>query len=385
MLRAGKYITFTTLISVLFLALQAKAGNDSSQFSLSLDAQGEVLAPPGFSSLPPYSFNQSYTAIGGAVFADWRPVRLISFGVGLEDFYLPSNPTYKLGSFDLGGRIFPFATADGEVYFQGGLGLNLNLIPPTTYGHYHGYAGIGYRYYLAHDMALDGGVQYDFYSPINAPSNGVGAKVGITFLFGRERWPLPSTDFNSENINHQPEYPAGSFYTWKPGDTLKTIAARVLGAEGLYPALVDANPGLFSNPARLRVGMKLRVPDANFSDDELESIHAKTLDSSYNRLEEYSTRLPYDTLKGWKGPKHYVWKEGDDLRSVASKLYNDEDLYPVLVDANQKRLIHPANLVLGVVLDVPAPPADEWVETIHERAWQKDYYIWWKTVSQGNH
>ena len=128
--------------------------------------------------------------------------------------------------------------------------------------------------------------------------------------------------------------------------------------------------------------MKLRIPDANFTDDEITDIRSKTFSPSYRNLEEYSARLPYTTNPDWRGPRTYVWKADDDLKSVASKLYNDEDLYPILVDANKKRLIHPVNLVEGVVLTVPAPPADEWVEAIHERGMQKDYYIWWKTVSE---
>ena len=384
MLRAGKYLTLTTLISVLFLPFLAKAGDDQgSQISLSLDLQGEDLIPPqDVTFLPTYSPNgSSFAAIGGAAFADWRPVRVISFGIGGEYFYFPGNSAFKLTSFDLGGRIFPFSTKDGEVYFQGGVGRNLLLETPT-YGHYHGYAGIGYRYYIDKDMALDAGVQYDFYSPIAIPSNGIGGKVGITFLFGRTRFPVPSADFPVESINHQGEYPKDSFYTWKPGDTLKTIAARVFGAEELYPALVDANPELFSHSSNLRVGMKLRIPDANFTDDQITDIRSKTFSPSYRNLEEYSARLPYSTNPDWRGPRTYVWKADDDLKSVASKLYNDEDLYPILVDANKRRLIHPVNLVEGVVLTVPAPPADEWVDAIHERALQKDYYIWWKTVSE---
>jgi hypothetical protein len=379
MLRAGKYLTLTTLISVLLIAHPAKAGNDQgSQISLSLDAQGESLVPPDILILGNRSSN---SGIGGAAFADWRPIRMISFGVGAEYFYYPSSPTFKVSSFDLGGRIFPFSTLEGEAYFQGGVGKNLVLEYPTP-GHFHGYAGVGYRRYLSNDTALDMGIQYDFFSPISAPSNGIGAKVGITFLFGRDRWPVPSADFPVESINQQGEYPAGSYYIWKPGDTLKSIAARVLGAEGFYPALVDANRDLFSNPASLRVGMKLRIPDSNFSDDELDDIRGKAISASYERLEEYSSRLPYEGQRSWKGPRTYVWKEGDDLKSVASKLYDDEDLYPVLVDANKRRLIHPVNLVPGVVLVVPPPPADVWVDSIHERAQQKDYYIWWKTVSE---
>ncbi len=249
-------------------------------------------------------------------------------------------------------------------------------------GHYHGYAGVGYRKYLSKDTALDAGIQYDFFSPISEPSAGIGAKVGITFLFGRERWPVPSADFPVESISHQGEYGAGSYYTWKPGDTLKSIAAKIFGSEGLYPALVDANRDLFSDTAKLRVGMQLRIPDSNFSDDQLEDIREKAISSAYYRLEELSSRIPYDVEKNWKGPHAYVWKTGDDLKSVAGKIYDDEDLYPILVDANKRRLIHPVNLVPGVVLLVPAPPKDEWTDAIHERAQQKDYYIWWKTVSE---
>ena len=222
MLRAGKYLTLTTLISVLFLPFQAKAGDDQgSQISLSLDAQGEDLIPPQNIYSPTYSPNgSSFAAIGGAAFADWRPVRVISFGIGGEYFYFPSNPSFKLTSFDLGGRIFPFSTKDGEVYFQGGVGRNLLLKTPT-YGHYHGYAGIGYRYYIGQDVALDAGVQYDFYSPIAIPSNGLGGKVGITFLFGRTRFPVPSADFPVESINHQGEYPKGSLIPGSRGTRLK--------------------------------------------------------------------------------------------------------------------------------------------------------------------
>ncbi len=382
MVRAGKYLTLATLISVLFLAVEAKAGKDPSQFSLSLDAQGEAFVPDNIPLFPTYSLNgSSYTAVGGAAFADWRPVRVVSLGLGGEYFYFPSNSSFKLTSFDLGGRIFPFSTSDGEVYFQGGVGRNLLLETPT-YGHFHGYAGIGYRYFLDKGLALDAGVQYDFYSPIGAPSSGVGARVGLTFLFGRDRWPLPSVDVRPEDIVQGGQYPGGSLYTWREGDTLKTIAARVLGAEDLYPALVDANPDLLTDPAKMRVGMKLRVPDSNFSDDQLTDIHEKILSGTYYRLEEYSSRLPYKTDPNWRGPRTYVWKEGDDLKSVASKLYNDEDLYPILVDANKKRLIHPVNLVPGVKLTVPAPPTDEWLDSVHERALEADYCIWWKTVSE---
>jgi hypothetical protein len=379
MLRAGKYLTFTTLISVLFFAPPAKAVDLSNpQFSLSLDGLAQdIFFYPKKNANAVGDF-----ATGGAAFADFRPIRVISFGAGFEYLKFPDESSLSLSTVDLGGRLFPYAMDNGEIYFQGGLGYDVHRDSP--FGHYHGYAGIGYRYFLAKGLALDAGAQYDFYSPIKAPSNSIGAKVGLTFLFGRDKWPSPGSDLDPALINHQGEYPPGSYYTWKPGDRLKSISARIFGEEDLYPALVDANPDLFSNIANLRIGMKLRVPKADFSDDELADIRTKALSDKYLRLDEYSARLPYESLKGWHGSKIYVWQEGDDMRSVAGKLYGDEDLYPILVDANQNRLIHPVNLVPGVRLVIPPPPADEWLEDFHEKAHQKDYDIWWKNVSEDN-
>jgi hypothetical protein len=164
---------------------------------------------------------------------------------------------------------------------------------------------------------------------------------------------------------------------------LRSISAKILGDENLYAALLDANPGLFSDYRNLKVGARLLIPDMKVSDDKLDDIRYRSENgASYLRMADYSENIPYEKDKTWKGPRYYTWKEGDDMRSVASKLYDDEDLYPLLVDANKKRLIHPANLIAGVVLVVPPLPALEWLEAVHQKSWMKSYYMWWKNASQ---
>ena len=74
--------------------------NTGSQFSLSLDAMGQALISSPWITSP-------YYGAGGQVFADWRPIQYLSFGAGAEYAYFFGTPTFKLSSFDLGGRIFP--------------------------------------------------------------------------------------------------------------------------------------------------------------------------------------------------------------------------------------------------------------------------------------
>ena len=45
------------------------------------------------------------------------------------------------------------------------------------------------------------------------------------------------------------------------GDTLGSIAQRAYGKASMYKKILNANPDLLNNPHRLRVGMRLRVPN----------------------------------------------------------------------------------------------------------------------------
>ncbi|HVZ80640.1 MAG TPA: hypothetical protein VHE12_07555 [bacterium] len=364
----------TLLLALILAPLSLRAEEPTDQISLSIDAVGQ-----GF-----YFFNgQNKPAdpqwgLGGSAFLDYRFLKVLSLGFGTDYLFSPDNKSISLMSVDAAGRIFPMVLDGGEVYLQGGVGYNVNN-GIRTHGHFHGYAGLGYRHFLDKGLALDMGLQYDFWSPILAPSSGVGAKLGLTFLFGKDRWPSDITHKIPLDLGKGSDQPGT--YIWKPGDTLKKIAVRQLGAEGLYPAIVDVNPDLFAHVSLLKVGSEIRMPTGHFTDEELDKFSAEALSERYIRLYHVTAHLPYPHRPDWKGPKAYRWKVGDDMRSVASKLYDDEDLYPILVDANEEALIHPVNLVPGVVLKVPAPPSDEWLDYIHDEAWERGYYIWWKNVS----
>jgi hypothetical protein len=372
-----KPLQLLLLLSVLLLGLPAWADDTQGhQISLSLDG---TLQGISFFTYPSGNTPQQL-GLGGSAFVDLRLIRVLSLGLGV-DYVAGANSNYTIGTFDCAGRIFPLILDSGEVYLQGGVGYNLDrgYVPP---GHFHGYAGMGYRHFLTESVALDMGAQYDFYSPIAAHSDGFGAKFGITFLFGRLRYPATAVGSKLRGEVEGADEPVT--YVWKVGDNLKKIAAKFLGGAELFPYLVDKNPGLFSQYQAIKPGTKILIPPMHLTDDQMDQIQTEAFSAKYLAIAKESRKLVYAKLEGWKGPKSYTWKSGDDMKSVASKLYDDEDLYPILVDANENHLIHPVNLVPGVVIVVPVPPSDDFREAIHELGWDRSYYQWWRNVSEGD-
>jgi hypothetical protein len=385
-LKDHKYLL---LISGMLLALPALAADyQPTQYTITVDAVGQMFFHSV--SLKPGPFN-TYTGLGGQFFADYRPFQEVSFGLG-ADYISYSGLSLTVQTFELGGRIYPAGYSNtGEFFLQGGLGLNLNpfyYVPSNGYmGHYYGNAGLGYRFAINNGLSFDLGAQYDYYSPYAFNSNGVRLKAGLTFGFG----PAPSRTLMMANASpssgpsYTPTWKLEPRITWNANDTLGALAEKMYGDADLYPLIVDANTNLFREGNAFKPGATWVIPALPPDERALDAIRQKAMEErGYVHLEDLSEAASSGWGEDWKGPKHYTWKEGDNLPDVADKLYGDEDLYPLLVDANKDRLVHPANLRPGVVLIVPKPQVDQ-IDKIHEEVWfNKDPYVWWKTVSYRN-
>ncbi len=59
-----------------------------------------------------------------------------------------------------------------------------------------------------------------------------------------------------------PPPPEQQFHTVQPGDTLRSIAAKFLGAEGRWREIFDANRDQVEDPNTIRVGQRLVIPPA---------------------------------------------------------------------------------------------------------------------------
>ena len=371
------------LLSGMLLALPALAADyKPNQFTLTVDAVGQEFFHPN----NPAGSYSSYTGVGGQIFADYRPFQEVSFGLG-ADYVSYSSPSFNIQSFDLGGRIYPAGYSSlGEFYLQGGMGLNIlpfGFAPlGGIWGHYHGNAGLGYRMALVEGIAFDMGAQYDYYSPYLTPSHGVRIKAGLTFGFGPEPAKTLLVGAATGAPAYTPNWKLNPHVTWGENDTLGALAEKMYGDADLYPLIVDANATQFRSGKPFEPGMTLVIPAPPADVRALDAIRNHAIqEREYVHLENLSEASSNGWGEGWTGPTHYTWKKGDDLPSVADELYGDEDLYPLLVDANMDRLVLPVNLQPGVVLVVPKPKVDE-IDEIHMDVWfDKDPYIWWKNVS----
>ena len=368
----ARSFALTLLLSGSLLASPALAERRGDQISLSLDALGQgVYSNYFFGSNP-------VIGAGGSAFIDWRPVHVVSFGVGGQFATFFQTPSFQLTTFDLGGRIFPApAMASGEFYLEGGVGLNLQSSP----GHFHGWSGLGWRQFLDKSMALDLGAQYDFFSPIGQPVHGASAKVGLTFLFGRNDWTEPAggSRIRARNMMIGGIWNGPSSYVLKPGESLRTVAYKVYGDEGLYPLLVDANKNQFLKVG-FRQGTSLKVPNPPLTEEGFEQIEDRAFnDVDYLKWEERSEGGV--TQAHNPSVRTYRWRKGDDLLTVAAQVYGDEDLYPLLVDANEDRIILPDNLVPGKTLKVPALPAEDQMEDLRLKSHDDPHYLWWRNIT----
>lgn len=287
-------------------------------FSLSLDLAGQdaFAGKAGLSSL----------GEGAQVFGDWRLVPTLSLGTGFSYMNYSGQGGWNTASWDLGGRIFPFgAQADGDLYLQGGLGLNLskNTLKNTWPGTGHATACLGYRLNaLGPGMALDFGAVYDFNNPLSQPLQALGAKAGVVWYLGGNSGAAPAA-------------------VSKPAPP--PVPVPIL--------ITDTPPPPASTVRKIRTARKRKV----------------------------APPVPAPSPTPDPGaPDTYTWTKGDNLSSIAVAYYGEEDLFPILVDANKAKVLSPGGLKPGVVLLVPKGVSEADKAAARGKAVTPEYDPWKK-------
>lgn len=82
---------------------------------------------------------------------------------------------------------------------------------------------------------------------------------------GLPAWGTPASSTPAEQAEVPPaaatgENPYTQWYEVKKGDTLWKIAKEFYGDGSLYPEIFKANQDVLSDPDKIQVGQKLRIP-----------------------------------------------------------------------------------------------------------------------------
>jgi hypothetical protein len=171
-------------------------------------------------------------------------------------------------------------------------------------------------------------------------------------------------------------------------DSLWDIAGRpeVLGDPSLFPLLVDANFKAPASPPVLTSGLRLSIPQ-NVTKEMADAARIKGQTLPYLYFAPFSPVSTADSAlnesifaaarKRGKKVKSYLFKT-DTLWGIAARpdVYGDPELYPLLVDANLRKIIPAVVLLPGTRLTIPRDCDPQTLDQIRLRAWSPEYTRW---------
>ncbi len=123
-------------------------------------------------------------------------------------------------------------------------------------------------------------------------------------------------------------------YTVQASDTLWKIAQKVYGNGAKWHLIVKANPGL--TPARLRTGMKIKLPEGAASGSALAQASGHGT---------HATAMARKTI---------TVRQGDTLYAISRRAYGNGEYWDVIYRANKSKLSDPHNIPAGMTLIIPA-------------------------------
>jgi len=138
--------------------------------------------------------------------------------------------------------------------------------------------------------------------------------------------------------------PAGRVYVVRPGDTLSVIAQRELGTCKRWPEIAALNGDL--DPAKLRQGMRLRMPEGSGA--------ARVLVAEATTPSREKAVAPAPAPRPAAGATYTV-KSGDVLGVIAQRELGSSKRWPEIVELNPG--IDPDRLIVGARLSMPGAGA----------------------------
>lgn len=135
--------------------------------------------------------------------------------------------------------------------------------------------------------------------------------------------------------------PQASTYTIAPGDTFSSIALKLYGDSARWIAIAKANP--LVDPVRLKVGQIIKLPDLT------------ALDQARSQEFEQIRRQVSAPATGGGEVQSVMVEPGDNLSTIAQRVYGRASQWRAIYDANKDQLDSPDELKVGMKLKIPPP------------------------------
>ncbi|HVM32219.1 MAG TPA: LysM peptidoglycan-binding domain-containing protein [bacterium] len=326
---------------------------------------------------------------GGTVLFELEPVDFLSVGgeFGYTSYFGLTATGEGASTLDAVARLMPFSGTFSP-YLLGSYGINpFGTAHPRLWPNQkHFSAGLGFRYFVLPQWALDFGGTYEFFDPTTAPLQAVNLHAGVAFF-------VQSPFKNSDKMiwaggGVTVMQPVTITETDQEVQSIQDIAQNEYGDRSLYPAIIDANFKDKSKPLILPPGMQLIIPQ-HLTDQMVADAHLKAKTPEYKnaadtfqipQIENVQYRLEPaesdDSSIG--GAKDSLTFQSDSLWDIAARpdVYGDPELYPLLVDANFSRLSDPLILKPGTKLVIPQGVSKAKMQRARINAWTAEYMRW---------
>ena len=155
---------------------------------------------------------------------------------------------------------------------------------------------------------------------------------------------VPKPHHHGDDTAHAVAIAATHAYRVRPGQTLSSIAAEVYGNSQSWRQIAEANPTV--NPAKLKVGTKLMLPDVSV-------VHPHPSVVVPNLSDPTVADEP-PTLASAGGPTVYRVQSGDSLYKIAKRKLGSGRRADELYELNRDAIgSNPTKLRLGMALRLP--------------------------------
>ncbi len=166
---------------------------------------------------------------------------------------------------------------------------------------------------------------------------------GVTRITPKTRTPIvsrsgsdsPTTTVGQDRTNQPAAGPGFASYVVKPGESLSSIASRLLGSAAKWKLLAELNRDRVGEDGSVRAGVTLRLPAST-------------------QARSTGNQTPKSLTRTAAGPRSYTVRGGDTLSQIAMRELGTMRRADEILSLNKDKIRNADEIYSGLVLALPA-------------------------------